>query len=363
MKISFLSSSSGWGGLEQNLLRYARWMNEVGHDVELNCVAETALAREAANQGQRIRFIARQPRHYPMRAARVLRRHLQQNSTEVLWVRDPRDLSLCSGAVRGIKTRLLFHQGMQIPKPKKAPWHALRFTQIDAWVAPLEHLQKQVLQNTSIPSHRVHVIPLALGDHWFEHHRQSRDILRTEWGLPLDAQVVGLFGRLDSLKGQRTLLGALAQPEGLKWHALLVGENTRDELKDEQQTLQRLAQTLGVSDRVHWHAPVTDLRGAYDACDAFAMCSMSETFGMVTIEAMARNLPVIGTNAGGTPELLLHGEAGVLFEPNDSKALARALADFKKWPIPPPGHRQKFQKSTALKKWSQLLDSLRSSPS
>jgi len=127
MKISFLSSSSGWGGLEQNLLRYARWMNEVGHDVELNCVAETALAREAANQGQRIRFIARQPRHYPLRAARVLRRHLQQNSTEVLWVRDPRDLSLCSGAVRGIKTRLLFHQGMQIPKPKKAPWHALRF--------------------------------------------------------------------------------------------------------------------------------------------------------------------------------------------------------------------------------------------
>ena len=260
MKICFLSSSSGWGGLEQNLLRYARWMQEAGHEVEVNCVAGTALAREAAKLDQALRFIPRQPRHYPWRASFALRQHLNRSQTDVLWIRDPRDLSMCSGAVRKIKTRLLFHQGMQIPFPKKKPWHAWRFGQIDAWVAPLEQLRKQAIQNTFIQANRIIVIPLALETAWFEPQQQSKESLRRQWNLPPDAHVVGLFGRLDPLKGQRTLLDALAQPEGQNWNALLIGENTPNEKGDERRALQLHADNLGIADRVHWHSPARDLR-------------------------------------------------------------------------------------------------------
>ena len=87
--------------------------------------------------------------------------------------------------------------------------------------------------------------------------------------------------------------------------------------QDYRTECQKLAESFGVTDRVHWHPPTEELLSAYDACDAYAMCSTSETFGMVTIEALARSVPVVGTEAGGTPELLGHGTHGTLFKPGD----------------------------------------------
>jgi glycosyltransferase involved in cell wall biosynthesis len=55
------------------------------------------------------------------------------------------------------------------------------------------------------------------------------------------------------------------------------------------------------------------------------MSSHAEAYGMVTIEAMASGLPVIGTKNGGTPELLENGELGLLVEPKDERQLAEAL--------------------------------------
>ena len=71
------------------------------------------------------------------------------------------------------------------------------------------------------------------------------------------------------------------------WHAFLIGENTPNANGPNQQiVLQHLTEKLGISHRVHWHAPHDDLISAYDCCDVYAMCSDSETFGMVTIEAL-----------------------------------------------------------------------------
>jgi glycosyltransferase involved in cell wall biosynthesis len=47
------------------------------------------------------------------------------------------------------------------------------------------------------------------------------------------------------------------------------------------------------------------------------LCSKGETFGTVTIEAMACGLPIIGTNSSGTPEILENGNCGVLVDADD----------------------------------------------
>ena len=93
------------------------------------------------------------------------------------------------------------------------------------------------------------------------------------------------------------------------------------------------------------------------------MCSVSETIGMVTIEALARQVPVIGTNAGGTPELLGHGMQGTLFEPGDHHELARALQSIDALPIADGAHAQRFTKERAVKRWSETLAAIRASAS
>ena len=62
----------------------------------------------------------------------------------------------------------------------------------------------------------------------------------------------------------------------------------------------------------------------YDALDGFGMTSHAETIGTVTLEAMAREVPVVGTDSGGTSELLAEGR-GTLCPPRNPEALAAAV--------------------------------------
>lgn len=360
MKIAFLSSSTGWGGLERNLIRYATWMTEIGHIAEINCVEGSPLEKAASNTDLDVRIISRQHRHLPFAAARSLRRHLQSTQTDILWVRDPRDLPLCSLAIRNSGADLLFHQGMQISRPKTKPWHRVRYKRVSRWIAPLEHLRDEALAKTPLTPNQIEVIPLALEANWYSTPKSPE--AKAVCNLPADAKIAGLFGRIDPLKGHETLIRALAATDA-EWHALIIGENTPNASQDYRSECAALAESLGVTDRVHWHPPTEALLSAYDACDVYAMCSVSETIGMVTIEALARQVPVVGTNAGGTPELLGHGTQGTLFEPGDHHALARALQSINALPIADEVHAQQFTKERAIKQWSNTLEAIRASAS
>jgi glycosyltransferase involved in cell wall biosynthesis len=89
-----------------------------------------------------------------------------------------------------------------------------------------------------------------------------------------------------------------------------------------------LIREAGLTDRVFVRPFRKDIAVFYKAIDAFVMASKAETFGMVTIEAMACGTPVIGSNAGGTPELLQFGKLGYLFEPLSANHLAAKIEAF-----------------------------------
>src|SRR5207253_9469884 len=71
---------------------------------------------------------------------------------------------------------------------------------------------------------------------------------------------------------------------------------------------------LGKQDAVYQKLPAADL---------FLLPSQLESFGLAALEAMACEVPVIGTNAGGMPEVVEHGVDGYLVEPGDVQAAAR----------------------------------------
>jgi glycosyltransferase involved in cell wall biosynthesis len=78
---------------------------------------------------------------------------------------------------------------------------------------------------------------------------------------------------------------------------------------------------------VHVRPYSQDVSVFYSAIDTFLLCSKGETFGTVTIEAMACSLPIIGTQSSGTPELLHHGECGILVTPESPALLADAMEE------------------------------------
>lgn len=146
--------------------------------------------------------------------------------------------------------------------------------------------------------------------------------LRREFGLPPDAPLVGEIARLAAVKGQRELIEALVQvPEA---RAVLIGEDI-EQGGAYQTELERLAERLAVRERVVFAGYRSDAPALLADLDLIVLPSSSEGLPIVLLEAMARAKPVIATPVGGTPELVVDGETGLLVPPGDPEALATAI--------------------------------------
>jgi glycosyltransferase involved in cell wall biosynthesis len=108
-------------------------------------------------------------------------------------------------------------------------------------------------------------------------------------------------------------------------HLLIVGEPTLNEGDDYARQLRDRVKQEGLEAYVHFHPHSNEVFQFYHAIDVFMLCSKGETFGTVTIEAMANGLPIIGTNTSGTPEILDGGKCGVLVDADDNSAWPKAM--------------------------------------
>lgn len=150
----------------------------------------------------------------------------------------------------------------------------------------------------------------------------ARQALKVSLGLDPTSFVVGSVGRLsDSHKRFSDLIRALAllTRQNTNLHLLIVGEG-RD-----RAMLETLAQSLAVSDHVHFAGYQSDVGPMLSIMDVFALASERESFGLVLVEAMFSALPVIGTNVAGIRDIVVHEGTGLLVPALDPAALAAAI--------------------------------------
>lgn len=129
------------------------------------------------------------------------------------------------------------------------------------------------------------------------------------------------IGRFSPQKDHETLIRAFARvaPRFAGWRLRILGEG---HLRSE---IEALVAQSGLSDRVELPGVTRDVLSHYAEADVFVLSSIWESFGLVTIEAMAQRLPVIGfSDCPGTNELVLDGETGLLVKPQDDRVAALA---------------------------------------
>jgi 1,2-diacylglycerol 3-alpha-glucosyltransferase len=145
--------------------------------------------------------------------------------------------------------------------------------------------------------------------------------LRNEKGWK-DETILISVGRLAPEKNWDTLLRAFAKTraEHPNVRLVLIGDGNA------RQSLEALAAELGITDQVTFTGalPFDEVPRYLKAADAFAFASVTETQGLVTIEAMAAGLPVVAVDGPGTRDIVEHGKQGFLVE-NDPAALAKGL--------------------------------------
>lgn len=133
-------------------------------------------------------------------------------------------------------------------------------------------------------------------------------------------RIVCCIGRIEPMKGQADLVRALA----LLPVDVAVAFVGRD-ISGHSFELLRLAEKLGIADRVALLGPQDDVAPYLLASHVLAQASWTEAFPIAPMEAMALRVPVVATAVGGTPELI--GDAGVLVPPRSPTALADALRE------------------------------------
>lgn len=148
--------------------------------------------------------------------------------------------------------------------------------------------------------------------------------LAGQWRLPDGKSVVMLPGRLTSWKGHSVLLDALTHLTRDDYVVIFVGDEQGRE--DYRQQLERQVEKNGLGHIVRFAGPCRDMPAAYLSADVVVNASTKpEAFGRVIVEAQAMGRPVVAFDHGGAKETILEGETGLLVEPGDARALARAL--------------------------------------
>ncbi len=139
---------------------------------------------------------------------------------------------------------------------------------------------------------------------------------------PPPTGIIGSAGRLRPQKGFDVLLCAFAQLHGSHPNTILeiAGEGP------ERGVLVALARELGIASSVRFlgAVPPEAMPRQYRRWDLFLLASRYEAFGLVALEAMAMEVPVVATRAGGLTELLEDDVTGLLVYREDPSGLARA---------------------------------------
>jgi len=132
-----------------------------------------------------------------------------------------------------------------------------------------------------------------------------------------------LIGRICAGKGQEDALRAVGRlrEKGIGAYLSLVG----NENADYGRFLRRLAKDLAIESQVAFVAFTEDPFAIMTRSHAALMCSRSEAFGRVTVEAMKLGKPVVGVDRGATSELIHDGKTGLLYPPGDAEALSRKI--------------------------------------
>jgi glycosyltransferase involved in cell wall biosynthesis len=191
---------------------------------------------------------------------------------------------------------------------------------IDATVTVSQIVADTARDAFLIPAKKLHVIQNGIRTTKFKNAKLGQDLRKTILG-QTKGPLILTVARLVWFKGLNTLIDAL--PEVVERHTstklVIVGDG---ELRAD---LEAQVEQLGMSDYVVFTGERDDVPDLLAAADLFVLPSVSEGLPISILEAMASKLPIVATNVGGIPELVVDGETGLLVNAGDVDGMSAAL--------------------------------------
>ncbi|MFT6914264.1 MAG: glycosyltransferase involved in cell wall biosynthesis [Motiliproteus sp.] len=325
MKLVILCLSEGIGGLELYCVREYHALTRQG----IQCIP---VVKQGSLLDQRFIASGVVPEYLdcnfhkvPLVAAWRLGRLLKTLGADALHMHWAKDLPLAALAkkVSGRAFKLCYTRHMNISRPKKDIFHRFLYREIDALWVITEEMKREAI--ACIPMEATKIERLYLGvpaPETVKGETSLFDNVFTKRNLN-----VALFGRIEHAKGQHLLIEAVATlvGKGMDISATLVG-HVMDQ--DYFQSQREFIRAQGLEDKIRFIGFLENPTHSMPEFEVVVLTTLKETFGLVLPEAMRSNVAVIGSNAGGVPEIIDHQQTGLLFTPGDAASLAEALLTY-----------------------------------
>jgi glycosyltransferase involved in cell wall biosynthesis len=324
--------SHSWGGLEQVAVNDAEDVAALGLQVKFMCL-EGSPAHLAVAQKPQIQAI---PLDYTPRDTLDfgLKRDLEaQFKAGVNLVHTHQPTLLGS-----LSPWLWSHPGVALVASrhilnnhnKRNLVHRLIYSRVDALVAMSETLRANILATHPVSAAKVKVVRLGLDFDRFDPSKVDPARQREAWGATEETVVVGLVGRIDPAKGQETFIKAAASlmrslPRSIPVKFVIVGEETLGRSGEFLDYLRDLVRQFHLENLVLFAGYQQNIPEVMRSFDLFVMPSKQEAFGLVAIEAMAMECPIIISSGGSAEEIIGRSEGksedqllGLLVRPEDA---------------------------------------------
>ena len=198
----------------------------------------------------------------------------------------------------------------------------------DKIITLTEQEKKDHLRFKIAPDEKFTVIHSGVDLTAFSNARINALAMREKLGISPEAFVVGTAGRLTPIKGQKYLLEAAAiiSPRKPDLFFVFLGDG---ELASE---LSKMASSRGIKNVMFlgWRQDVPEVMSTFDI---FVLPSLNEGMGKVLVEAMALGKPIVASDVGGIPDLVIHNHNGLLVPPADVEGLVNSINELLHDPI------------------------------
>jgi sugar transferase (PEP-CTERM/EpsH1 system associated) len=313
------------GGAEVLIDRIVRQLGDRYRFI-IACLDEVGpLGERLAGDGISVVNLERRP-GFDWKCVRRLHRLLRTESVQVTHAHQctPFAYALATRAFGKRPAVLLTEHGRFFPDAasrRRKLFHRLLSRRDDQFVAVGETVRQALVNNEGLPRERIQVVYNGVRLPEGQAEATDRAAVRAELGIDDGEIVIIQVARLDAIKDHATGVQAfaIAHAQNPRLRLLVVGDGP------ERPAIERTIREHALQARVSMLGMRDDVRRLLAAADLFLLTSVSEGIPVTVLEAMAEGVPVVATDVGGLPELIRHGESGLLAPPGNAEKLAEAL--------------------------------------
>lgn len=323
LKILHTESHRQWGGQERRVFTECRWMRRQGHHVILLAPGQSEIYKRGSQEGWEV---------YDVPFTRIgmlkdffrVRALLRKIRPDVLNTHGNTDSKVALTAARGLEIPCVIRSRHSTPAVSNSWYNRLLYREFSDYIfATANCVTDQLVRDLDISTDRIFTLPSGViprSD--LPAHEDARQSLSAELGLDAETRFIGFVGRLSNEKGLTFLIDAFSKIRDMlpDYHLVLVGEGGF------LSTLEAQVREKNLRDRVHFLGYRENPWPYFRAFDCFVLASSKyEGTAQVVLQAMFAECPVVGTNAGGIPDVISHEETGLLVPPDNADLLAEAI--------------------------------------